>query len=313
MTCTRNKIANLYKPKGWTSFDTVCQVKKILGVKKAGHIGTLDPMAEGILPICLNGATRIIQFLSPLSKVYTATLELGISTDTQDATGKKIAAGDASRVTESDIRQVLADFTGPQAQIPPMYSAKKNKGIPLYKLARNGITIDRKPVSIVIHSIKFLKMEGNRVDFEVHCSAGTYVRTLCHDAGRKLGCEAHLLHLVRKQIGGFNLENALTLSELKAAHGDGSLPGKLFPLEKALDFLPEIRVKTKFVPTIANGGALSKSALETFPRGVRPGTHLRVLNGNDHLLAVVEAVVNPNPGAPAEPREIVFKPKRVLV
>jgi len=192
----------------------VYQVKKILGVKKAGHIGTLDPMAEGILPICLGQSTRIIQFLSPLSKNYQCTMDLGLATDSQDATGKVISSGDASGIKNGQIKEIFQRFIGKQKQVPPMYSAKKNNGIPLYKLARNGINIERKPVSVHFFAIKFVSRNKNRIKFDVHCSAGTYIRTLCHDIGQILGCGAHLAGLVRTGVGIFNLESSITLDTL---------------------------------------------------------------------------------------------------
>ncbi|KMP11639.1 tRNA pseudouridine synthase B [Candidatus Nitromaritima sp. SCGC AAA799-C22] len=312
MTYTMNSIVNLTKPPGPTSFDMVCSVKKILGVKKAGHIGTLDPMAEGILPICLNRSTRIIQFLTPLRKTYRATLELGAETDTQDATGRVTETGDPRSVTREAVEQVIQTFAGEQEQVPPMYSAKKKNGIPLYKLARNGITIDRKPVKICVYSINFIKKEENRVLFEVHCSAGTYVRTLCHDIGRKLGCGAHMARLIRTRVGPFDLERALTLEALEVANEDGSLPGKLFPLEEALDFLPAIRVKKEHIKSIAHGAALSKSFLESLPERFEPGHYFRVFGGNNKVVAVVEPVVDQDALTDLTPEDIVFKPKRVL-
>tara|TARA_B100000678_G_scaffold192979_1_gene161481 strand:+ start:128 stop:571 length:444 start_codon:yes stop_codon:yes gene_type:complete len=146
MSYTQDSIVNLFKPVGPTSFDMVCSVRRILGVKKAGHIGTLDPAADGVLPICLNRSTRIIQFLSPLQKTYRATLELGSETDTQDATGRKVSTKDPSLVNETKIKQVFQTFVGEKDQIPPMYSAKKKNGIPLYKLARNGINMPGIPL-----------------------------------------------------------------------------------------------------------------------------------------------------------------------
>ena len=313
MTCTLNSIVNLKKPAGPTSFDMVQLVKNTLGVKKAGHIGTLDPMAEGVLPVCLNRSTRIIQFLTPQSKAYTARMVLGAATDTQDATGKITATGDPEGVTENEVRSVLKSFLGKQNQIPPMYSAKKKQGIPLYKLARNGITVDRNPVSIHIYSLEFRGMEGNRVEFEVECSAGTYIRTLCHDIGATLGCQAHMDRLVRTRVGVFDLKTSLTPEELQTANADGSLPGKLVPWEEALNFLPEIRVKKSFAGSIAHGVAISKSSLETFPDRFEPGMNLRVSNGNNLLLAIVEPVVDQNRFAQLAPEEIAFKLKRVLV
>ena len=159
MSYTQDSIVNLFKPVGPTSFDMVWSVRKILGVKKAGHIGTLDPIADGVLPICLNRSTRIIQFLSSLQKTYRATLALGSETDTQDATGQKISTNDPSLINEAKIKQVFQTFVGEQDQIPPMYSAKKKNGIPLYKLARNGINVRRDPVKVVVYSIDFIKKE----------------------------------------------------------------------------------------------------------------------------------------------------------
>ena len=240
MNCTLNQVVNLYKPSGPTSFAMVSSVKRILGVKKAGHIGTLDPMAEGILPICLNQSTRIIQFLSPLSKHYQCTMTLGTATDTQDSTGKTIFEGNPSLVTETQVRDILRSFVGEQKQLPPMFSAKKSKGIPLYKLARNGITIERKPVSVHFYSIDFVNVNENRVEFEAHCSAGTYLRTLCHDIGQKLGCGAHMSRLIRKQVGVFDQGSSVSPEALETANVNGNLAGVLFPVEKVLEFLPEI-------------------------------------------------------------------------
>ena len=312
MSYTQDSIVNLFKPVGPTSFDMVCSVRKILGVKKAGHIGTLDPAAEGVLPICLNRSTRIIQFLSPLQKTYRATLELGSETDTQDATGRKVSTKDPSLINETKIKQVFQTFVGEKDQIPPMYSAKKKNGIPLYKLARNGINIARDPVKITVYSIDFIKKEENQVLFEVRCSAGTYIRTLSHDIGKKLGCYAHMVRLTRTKVGLFGLGRTLTLEELKVAYEEGSLPEKLLPLEEALNFLPAIRVKEEYLESVSHGVALSKCFLETLPDRFEPGYYFRVFGNNDKVLAVVEPVVDQDKLPELTPRDIVFKAKRVL-
>ena len=312
MSYTQDSIVNLFKPVGPTSFDMVCSVRKILGVKKAGHIGTLDPAAEGVLPICLNRSTRIIQFLSPLQKTYRATLELGSETDTQDATGRKISTEDPSLVNETKIKQVFQTFVGEKDQIPPMYSAKKKNGIPLYKLARNGINIARDPVKVTIYSIDCIKKEENQVLFEVRCSAGTYIRTLSHDIGKKLGCYAHMVRLTRTKVGLFGLGRTLTLEELKVAYEEGSLPEKLLPLEEALNFLPAIRVKEEYLESVSHGVALSKCFLETLPDRFEPGHYFRVFGNNDKVVAVVEPVVDQDKLPELTPGDIVFKAKRVL-
>ncbi len=312
MSYTQDSIVNLFKPVGPTSFDMVCSVRKILGVKKAGHIGTLDPAADGVLPICLNRSTRIIQFLSPLQKTYRATLELGSETDTQDATGRKVSTKDPSLVNETKIKQVFQTFVGEKDQTPPMYSAKKKNGIPLYKLARNGINIARDPVKVTIYSIDIIKKEKNQVLFEVRCSAGTYIRTLSHDIGKKLGCYAHMVRLTRTKVGLFGLGRTLTLEELKVAYEEGSLPEKLLPLEEALNFLPAIRVKEEYLESVSHGVALSKCFLETLPDRFEPGHYFRVFGNNDKVVAVVEPVVDQDKLPELTPGDIVFKAKRVL-
>jgi len=291
----------------------VRQVKRILGVKKAGHIGTLDPMAEGILPICTGQSTRIIQFLSPLPKHYQCVMELGLTTDTQDAMGKVITQKDTTDITTERIKRILQEFCGEQKQVPPMYSAKKNKGIPLYKLARSGITIERKPVSVFFFSIEFVSREKNQVKFEVYCSAGTYIRTLCHDIGQKLGCGAYMTHLVRSSIGLFDLKTSITLDDLKQASENRLLDKVLFSIEKVLTFLPELRIKDAYIKDLANGKPLAKEFFKVFPENFKQGMNLKVSNGRDLILAIVEPLVNKEKFDKMHGSEIAFKPKRVLI
>ena len=312
MSYTQNNVVNLFKPSGPTSFDMVWSVRKILGVKKAGHIGTLDPIADGVLPICLNRSTRIIQFLSSLQKTYRATLEPGSETDTQDATGRVISTNDPSLINEAKMKQIFQTFVGEQDQVPPMYSAKKKNGIPLYKLARNGINIHRDPVKIVVYSIDFIKKERNQVIFEVRCSSGTYIRTLSHDIGKKLGCCAHMVRLTRTKVGLFSMGSTMTLEELKTAHKKGSLSRKLLHLEEVLNFLPTVRVKEEYLKSISHGVALSKCFLEALPDRFEPGHYFRVLGSNDKILAVVEPVVDQDKLSELSAEDVVFKAKRVL-
>ena len=312
-TLTMNNILNLYKPVGPSSFFMVQSVKRTLKVKKAGHIGTLDPKAEGVLPICLDQSTRLIQFLVSLPKVYLATMTLGTTTDTQDATGQVLSTGDASQITEKQVREALAGFQGEQQQTPPMYSAKKQNGVPLYKLARNGITTDRKPVTLQIYSIDFLKKEDNQVIFRVKCSAGTYIRTLCHDVGESLGCGAHMSELVREQVGQFDMQSSLTIEELSQAQEDGTLSQKLLETETVLDFLPEIKVAPDYVATIAHGKPLTKSVVLETPERFQPGMNFRVTGENGRIVAIVDPVVDEEGFQKLDPRDTAFKLKRVLV
>jgi len=215
-------------------------------------------------------------------------------------------------VTEDQIKQVFKVFLGVQDQIPPMYSAKKKNGIPLYKLARNGININRKPVKIALYAINFIKKEGTQVIFEVRCSAGTYIRTLSHDIGEKLGCYAHMVRLTRTEVGLFDLGRTLTLEELEVANEDDSLSSKLFSLEEALSFLPALHVKEEYLESVSHGVALSKSFLETLPDQFEPGHYFRVFGGDSKLLAVVAPVVTHDMLSKMAPEDIAFKPKRVL-
>ncbi len=308
-----NNILNLYKPVGPSSFFMVQSVKRTLKVKKAGHIGTLDPKAEGVLPICLDRSTRLIQFLVSLPKVYRATLTLGITTDTQDATGQVLSTGDASHVTEQEVREVLAGFQGEQQQTPPMYSAKKKNGVPLYKLARKGITTERKPVTLQIYSIDFLKKEDNQVIFRVKCSAGTYIRTLCHDVGQILGCGAHMSQLVRERVGQFDIQSSLTIEELSHAQDDGTLAQKLLEAEAVLDFLPEIKVIPDYVATIAHGKPLTKIAVMETPEHFQPGMNLRVTGDDGRIAAIVDPLMDEQEYQKLDSQAIAFKLKRVLI
>ena len=220
----------------------------------------------------------------------------------------------AGFVTKPTIfKLILQEFGGEQKQVPPMYSAKKNKGIPLYKLARSGITIERKPVSINFFSIEFVSREKNQVKLEVHCSAGTYIRTLCHDIGQKLGCGAKMSNLVRNGIGLFNLTSSITLDDLKKASENKLLEDVLFPIEKVLTFLPELCIKDTYVKALANGRPLTKGSFKKFPSNFKPGMNLRVSNGSDAILAIVEPMVNREEFDKMKENEIAFKSKRVLI
>jgi tRNA pseudouridine55 synthase len=308
-----NNILNMYKPVGPSSFFMVQSVKRALKVKKAGHIGTLDPEAEGVLPICINQSTRLIQFLVSLPKVYLATMTLGSATDTQDATGQVLTTGDTSQITEQQVREVLASFQGEQQQTPPMYSAKKQNGVPLYKLARIGIITERKPVTLQIYSIEFLKKEDNQVVFRVKCSAGTYIRTLCHDVGETLGCGAHMSQLVREQVGQFDVQSSLTIEQLNQAQQDGTLSQKLLETETVLDFLPEIKVTPDYFASIAHGKPLTKSVVMETPEHFRPGMNLRVTGEDGRIAAIVDPMFDQDDFKKLDSRATAFKLKRVLV
>jgi len=291
----------------------VQKVKGILGVKKAGHIGTLDPEAEGMLPICLNRSTRIIPFLTSQFKVYEAEMKLGTATDTQDATGKVIAEGSAETVEEDLLRAVLKKFEGPQQQIPPMYSAKKKNGIPLYKLARSGITIERNPVPIHIYSIDLISLNDDRATFTVQCSSGTYIRTLCNDIGERLGCFAHMSRLIRTQVGIFKRETSVTLENLERAAREGELSSVLMQQEDALEFLPFITIKKDFSKLLTNGIAVSRKSVASISEPIRTEALYRAMSEDGRLLAVLESKYDEKDFNKLEPGAVAFKTKRVLI
>ena len=214
------------KPGGFTSHQVVKKVKKILKATKVGHGGTLDPLATGVLPIFLNRATKLAPFLMNGTKRYRATLRLGIETDTQDREGKVIAESNYIIKDHQLIIQTLNSFKGTIEQVPPMFSALKVQGTPLYKLARKGISLDLKARKVHIHEIKATDINPPCVTFEVCCSPGTYIRTLCADAGKKLECGAHLSELKRLQSGHFRLDDSINLDQLNLLAEQNSIKEK---------------------------------------------------------------------------------------
>ena len=209
-----NGIVNVYKEKGFTSFDVVAKMRGIFHQKKIGHTGTLDPDAEGVLPVCLGKATRVCDLLTDKDKVYEAVLLLGQATDTQDITGAVLHQAEVDK-SEAEIRTVMEQFVGEQEQVPPMYSALKVNGQKLCDLARKGIEVERKSRKITVFSIDILKMNLPEVTIRVHCSKGTYIRTLCNDIGEALGCYGCMKSLLRTKVDQFTLDQALTLGEIE--------------------------------------------------------------------------------------------------
>lgn len=230
------------KPAGLTSHDIVARVRRILGLKKAGHTGTLDPFATGVLPVAIGEGTKAIPFLDEAVKEYRATMVLGISTDTQDCTGRVEREGDWSSLSPDTVGEVLDSFVGRGKQIPPMYSAVKQGGVPLYRLARKGCEVERQPRDIEIHSITIERMDLPRINFTVSCSRGTYVRTLAHDMGERLGCGAHLTALRRTRSGPFDLSRAVTLEELSTLQGKGAAGSIVVSPNEVLGHLAQVEL-----------------------------------------------------------------------
>jgi tRNA pseudouridine55 synthase len=216
------------KPQGITSHGVIARLRHLLAMKKIGHAGTLDPMATGLLIVLLGNATKISQYLVGLSKCYEGTMKLGVSTDSHDADGAIMKTHAVGVVALEDLRALAGEFLGDQFQLPPMFSAKKVNGQRLYKLARSGKEIERNTQFISIESFEIDNLRDDEVDFFVHCSKGTYVRTLANDFGERLGCGAHLVALCRTAVGDFSLENALTLDEIEQMPSD-ELVERLIP------------------------------------------------------------------------------------
>ena len=206
-----NGILNVYKEKGYTSHDVVAKLRGIVGQKKIGHTGTLDPDAEGVLPVCLGRATKVCDMLTEKDKTYEAVLLLGKETDTQDISGTVLRVGETEGLTQEQVKDCVMSFVGEDDQIPPMYSALKVNGKKLYELAREGKTIERKSRKVEIKEIRILEMALPRVRMEVSCSKGTYIRTLCHDIGEKLGCFGCMESLLRTKVSRFEIESSLKL------------------------------------------------------------------------------------------------------
>ena len=246
-------MINVFKPRGITSHDVVNRLRKILGTKKIGHTGTLDPNASGVLPICIGKATRISEYLLDSSKEYISELTLGYETDTQDEDG--IVTNASSKTVENeDIVSSISSFRGEIMQIPPMYSALKVKGRKLYELAREGKTIDRAPRQVTIYNIDILDIIDNRkIVYLIECSRGTYIRTLCDDIGKKLGTYGYMSYLIRTRVGNFKIEDSVSLEKIEHKKLDNKLEDILISIDTALDYYPKVIINEKLYKQISNG------------------------------------------------------------
>ncbi|GAG09471.1 unnamed protein product, partial [marine sediment metagenome] len=266
-------ILNIFKPKGISSYQTVKEVRNILNIPKAGHAGTLDLSASGVLLLCIGQATKIVEFLVGMKKHYQGEMILGISTDTQDSEGKIIQKREVKTdIDEKRIKDIFQKYEGIISQMPPMFSAAHYKGERLYRLARKGIEVKRKLKKVKIYQlnlINFYQKENPIVKFEVICSKGTYIRTLCNDMGNELGCGAHLSNLVRKKVGNFSIEDSLNLKELKKEKALGKR--YLISIDSALEEFNKITLKSEATKTVLNGGVISSEQIVEIPEGLKTG------------------------------------------
>ncbi|WIV10905.1 tRNA pseudouridine(55) synthase TruB [Proteiniborus sp. MB09-C3] len=271
-----NGIINVLKPPGMTSHDIVSFIRKTFNIKRVGHTGTLDPNAAGVLPICIGKATRVVEYFDDFTKIYRAELTLGYETDTQDKYGEIIDRMSIPNITSNEIEEVLDGFKGKTNQIPPMYSALKHNGRKLYELAREGKTVERKPREIVIHNISMLRNYDNkRILFDVECSKGTYIRTLCKDIGRKLGTLGCMTFLLRTQVGDFSIDNAYTIEEIQEYTYNSRLDSIIMPLDNALRHYSSINIHKNYYNILKNGGKIQlnynslESNFHNVERGIR--------------------------------------------
>lgn len=282
-------IFNINKPMGITSFGVVARMRRICETKKVGHAGTLDPDAVGVLPICVGRATKVIEFLMDKDKAYRVELMLGTATDTQDSSGV-ILYEKPVKALKNEIEDVILSFLGEGMQIPPMYSAVRVNGKRLYELARKGIEVERKPRHINISKLDILTLDtkGDKViaTLDIECSKGTYIRTLCHDIGIKLGCGGHMSSLIRTRSGPFMIKNSYTLEEIEELKNGHRLDMAMMTADKAILNLPSVYITEKEAIKLKNGLNLVKEDLDL--------GFSRVYHENGTFLAIGNAIIYNN-------------------
>lgn len=286
-------VLNLLKPPGMTSHDVVDFVRRTLGVRRAGHTGTLDPGAAGVLPVCVGRSTRVSEYLLGCDKAYRALMVLGVTTDSHDAQGRVLATADASGIGREDVERALAGFRGTILQVPPMISAARVGGERLYRLARQGRTVERQPREVTVSTLELVAWRpGPRpaAYLDIVCSKGTYVRTLCHDLGRVLGCGAYLHFLVRTAHGPFRQEDSVTLEELAEAAAQGQPERYLIPAARALSFLPGVTLRPEEARRVAHGmPPFPRGAAELAVSGPLAGRLVRLCSPAGDLVAIARA------------------------
>jgi tRNA pseudouridine55 synthase len=299
-----NGLLNVLKAPGMTSHDVVDVVRRLLGERRVGHTGTLDPAVPGVLPVCVGQATRLSEFLLVLDKSYRAELTLGASSDTLDWTGDVTPQSDASHVSAGDLAACLERFCGTIGQVPPMVSAVRRGGRRLYEIARRGGTVPREPRPVTIHRLELVAFRPGaaaRAVIDVRCSKGTYVRSLCAGIGDALGCGGYMSFLVRTGVGPFRLNDALALDDLEALRGEGRLAAALMPPRAVLGHLPAVTVPAHLERSILSGVQPGPSL--PVPAGAAAGSAVLLLDGQGEVLAVA-VVAGAGPGAGLRLRKV---------
>jgi tRNA pseudouridine55 synthase len=291
-----NGVLIIDKPQGWTSHDVVAWVRKVLRIRKVGHGGTLDPLATGVLPIYLGEATKLVPFNLDGIKEYIATMKLGQETDTLDADGRIIAEMEGFLCTRQTVEEVLNRFRGRIRQRPPLYSAVKQQGVPLYKRARSGETPEVAEREAVVHALLLKGFSFPLVTLEIVCGRGTYIRSLCADMGRALGCGAHLVELRRTRSGRFGLDQAMSLEDLSRWIEEKKIEDKVIPLKNGVDLSGEVRLEEKAAARVRQGQPLRLNDLpEGERRKLRKGQRWGLFQGAHDLVAIAESQVNAGP------------------
>jgi len=293
------------KPKGKTSHDVVDAVRHLAGFRQIGHLGTLDPLATGVLVLLLGRATRLVQFYAGRRKRYTAGFRFGFATDTYDSDGEAQGPDGAPTLNAAELEKLAAERVGRFEQIPPSFSAKKIKGRPAYELARKKQAVELKPVEVELYEYRLQEIEGNIARFVIECSSGTYIRSLAHEMGQKIGCGAHLAEITRTAVGEFSLEQAIKLEEPAEAKKAGRFADRLIPLESLLPNFPRVNVLPVIEKRVRHGSKFNISIAQLQPGRVDPPpgattqldggepkpARLRVFGQQEKLIAIAEAVV----------------------
>jgi tRNA pseudouridine55 synthase len=280
-----NGVIVVDKPRGWTSHDVVNRMRRIAGTKKVGHLGTLDPLATGVLPLLIERATRLAQYFGANEKIYEATVRFGLATTTYDAEGTPTSEPREVVLTAEDVERALAPFRGTFMQTPPPVSAKKIQGRPAHELVRKNIEFELKPVEVTVHAMELLGFEGADLRVRVHCGAGTYVRSIAHDAGQLLGCGAHLTELRRTASGPFSIAQARSLEDLAALGEAGRLKEALIP---AAELLPEFVLE--IVDRLTEAQIRQGRDFRVSPFRVRDAaTKVKAVSEDGELVAIGEA------------------------
>ena len=282
-------VINIHKEKGYTSHDVVAKLRGIVGQKKIGHTGTLDPDATGVLPVCLGKATKLCDMLTDKNKTYETVMLLGKVTDTQDISGTVLNESPTDMLDEDTVKTVILSFVGDYMQVPPMYSALKVNGKKLYELAREGVEVERKARPVTILDIEIKEINLPRVRMEVSCSKGTYIRTLCHDIGEKLGCGACMEELIRTRVSRFKLEDSLTLSQVQELKEAGNIDQILVPIDEMFSGYESITLKEEFMPFVYNGNTFMPKHVKQYIELV-DGKMVRVYDDKGNFIAIYKFI-----------------------